>query len=162
MEAKIDITVDVSCNYCGHEWKCYQSVSESMTCPNCGDKPDVKKPESKPVYTQAMCDAGELPSVGVECHIDGTGVIYIIVLTKDSEGDLILTPKEGDKYWQRSNVKYIKPVDTRTDEEKALDGLMDSYWDDSNERPNEHSPICFDVLKAIKAGKIHGVTWSKS
>jgi len=27
------------------------------------------KPESKPVYTQAMCDAGELPSVGMEVMI---------------------------------------------------------------------------------------------
>lgn len=27
----------------------------------------ASRPEAKPVYTQAMCDAGELPSVGMEC-----------------------------------------------------------------------------------------------
>jgi len=64
----------------------------------------------KPVFTQAMKEAGELPSVGMECYIDGTLVIYTIVLVGDSEGDFILTPKEGDKYWQRSNVKYLKPL----------------------------------------------------
>jgi len=68
-------------------------------------------PEPTPAYTQAMADNGVLPSVGIECLIDGTGVVYIVVLPADNEGDLILTPKnEGGNYWQRSNVKYIKPL----------------------------------------------------
>jgi len=75
----------------------------------------------KPAYTQEMADKGVMPSVGMECEIDGTGVAYVVVLTGDDEGDYILTPKKGDKYWQRSNIQYIKPIDTRTDEEKAID-----------------------------------------
>jgi len=58
----------------------------------------------------------------------------------------------------------IKAYNTppKTDEEKALDDLMLTYWDDSNERLTPHSPIVTKILSSIKAGKIHGVTWSKS
>jgi len=36
------------------------------------------KPESIPVFSQAMCDAGELPSVGMECfYLDSTTNNYI-------------------------------------------------------------------------------------
>jgi len=106
---------------------------------------------AKPVYTQAMQEVGILPSVGMECYIDGTLVIYVVVLTGDSEGDFILTPKEGDKYWQRSNVKYIKPIDTRTDTEKCASDL-DKLGYNCN----------ISLINSIKAGKVHGVTFTES
>jgi hypothetical protein len=64
-----------------------------------------------PTYTQAMADNGVSPSVGMECLMDGTKIIYVVVLPADNEGDLILTPKdENGNYWQRLNVKNIKPI----------------------------------------------------
>jgi len=55
---------------------------------------------------------------------------------------------------------WFNPVDI-CNEHRALDDLMDTYWDDGNEKINRHSPIVIKILDAIKAGKIHNVTWSK-
>ena len=105
--------------------------------------------QPKPVFTQEMCDNGELPSVGMECFIDGTGVIYIVVLAADNEGDCILTPKgEDGNYWQRSNVKHIKPA--KTDKEKAIDYMQYAYDKGNN---------MADVLSEIEKGYVKGVSF---
>jgi len=58
--------IECGCDYCGHEWKCESSVAQTMACPGCGDVPG--KP-TKPLYTTKMQEAGELPSVGMECMV---------------------------------------------------------------------------------------------
>ena len=100
-----------------------------------------------------MSDNGEFPQVGMEVEVDGTGVVYVIVLPKDSEGDFILTPKNGDKYWQRSNVQFIKPIDTRTDKEKAVDDIRKITM------PDKLTEVEWDIVAAIRSGQITGVKW---
>lgn len=110
-------------------------------------------PDVKPIFTQSMSDNGEFPQVGMEVEVDGTGVVYVIVLPKDSEGDFILTPKNGDKYWQRSNVQFIKPIDTRTDKEKAVDDIRKITM------PDKLTEVEWDIVAAIRSGQITGVKW---
>jgi len=124
----------------------------------------IEKKPSKPVYTQSMADNGELPLVGVECvfkHTSWGGYIKAIVLAVTDE--YLILKEVHSSHEQHYHLKDIsfKAIDTRTDEEKALDDLMDTYWDDCNEKVDRHSPIVIKIIDAIKAGKIHNVTWSK-
>jgi len=92
----------------------------------------VKRPgisNVKPVFTQKMADAGELPSVGMECMVIDNSLmnhvyekcvilfvgIYKVVYTSDSC---------VERFSNIDEVKF-KPIDTRTDEEKAFC----KYWD---------------------------------
>jgi len=77
---------DCTCDYCGHDWKCELSVSQSMACPGCGDRPYIKP--SKPAYTQAMADNGELPLVGME--VMSMGVNKIVRLPPDTNRRFLL------------------------------------------------------------------------
>ena len=90
--------------------------------------PALKRNKPTPIFTQEMADNAVLPSVGMECLMDGTEIIYVVVLPADNEGDLILTPKDEDgNYWQHSNVKNIKPLTPpKTDKEKAIDEYIES------------------------------------
>jgi len=107
-----------------------------------------------PIYTKSMADNGELPLVGMKVGFLNEVRAYTVMLGADEEGDLIVSPVDGD-YWQRAHKSDIKPIDTRTDTEKAIDDLF--KLDES---------ICNNIewhknfLDAIKAGKIHGVTFN--
>jgi len=102
-----------------------------------------------------MADNGELPSVGMECvfkHTSWSDYVKAIVLAVTDE---YLILKEVDSsHEQHYHLKDIslKPIDTRTDEEKAIEDLECLFYKAS---PTE------EILNAIKAGKIHNVTWSK-
>jgi len=109
-------------------------------------------PESKPVYTQAMCDAGELPPVGSEFMHKGEKVECIS--TSDEEGGVVTFLNDARNIeccW--NNDTWVRAIDTRTDEQKCVDNMMYAY------RKGESMA---DVLSEIKKGYIHGVTWSKS
>ena len=80
-------------------------------------------PESaKPIFTQAMADAGELPPVGSECDIcyENNGLFFkgsVIAYFED-----LLWLDLGDKNPVRMTreVKF-KPLDTRTEKQKEVD-----------------------------------------
>ncbi len=83
------------------------------------------KEESIPVYTQAMCDAGEKPSVGMkilamytDTSKDNAGILLYI-----SDTNFIVDHVGGEVCYKR-NTWLIKGIDTRTDEEKAIDDLI--------------------------------------
>jgi hypothetical protein len=73
----------------------------------------------KPTYTQAMKDAGELPSVGMEC-------MWECGMYEDRKVEILCI--NGDYHWllidgEQSpqtvgNISGLKPIDTRTDERK--------------------------------------------
>jgi len=86
---------------------------------------DAEKDESvKSVYTQAMKDAGELPSVGmkcvlVNCNCDHQGVVMFI-----SDNYTIISYEGGvgqfrEQHFHTENITF-KPIDTRTPEEKQV------------------------------------------
>jgi hypothetical protein len=68
------------------------------------DKPQAKSTESKPAYTQALCDAGELPSVGMECLIDDCKGNNFF---KRFDGK-VLTIVSHDKNYQNLDVAVFK------------------------------------------------------
>ena len=95
------------------------------------------KEEVKPVYTKAMQDAGELPSVGELVQIGNKDGSY----TDFFNGKLvhvkykklwISDDKHGDRIVNFGDVIF-QPIDTRTDKEKAIDAELVSctgYTDD--------------------------------
>jgi len=112
-------------------------------------------PVHKPVYTQELEDNGSIVEAGMLFATEA-GEYTAEYTNKKS---IVFTDEDG--FLISINRRYAKPIDTRTDEEKALDDLMDAYWDNCNKKVSRHSPIVIKFIDAIKAGKIHNVTWSK-
>lgn len=93
----------------------------------------------KPVYTQAMKDAGELPSVGMRCHIEyvnqnslNSTITYI---TKEVGCYLA---SNGKEFTFATESVWFRPIDTRTPEQKQVDSavqdIMSAMFDvDENE-----------------------------
>ena len=116
----------------------------------------------KPVFTQAMCDAGELPQVGSD-------VIY----NTNTDGDVVgtvthyKTKKSVTKGCSKADYRVfihfksnarllcdIKPIDNRTPEDIALDDIAGCRHVSKERESNRN------ILNAIKENKIHGVTWT--
>ena len=124
----------------------YEEFNECVK--ECSD--NFGKP-TKSIYTKAMSDNGEPPLVGMECMINGHK--RVILLTADNDGDYV-TMNNGGIY-DSDGIHNIKPIDNRTDKEKAIDDLF--KLDESicnNTKWHEN------FLDEIIAGNIHGVTWS--
>ena len=84
----------------------------------------VDEPQTKPVYTQAMKDAGELPSVGMECNIvtpcstlDNCTILFI------SDVHVVFTNSQGVEFCGGLFVYSFRPIDTRTPEQKQVDKI---------------------------------------
>ena len=80
----------------------------------------VKKPL---VYTQEMADNGELPSVGSEFLHKGS-VATTLSTSNEHGGVVTFTVDNGcsiDCCW--NNDAWVKPIDTRTKKEKAIDEI---------------------------------------
>ena len=80
----------------------------------------------QPVFTRSMADNGELPVVGMDCMIhhecaakDSWVKVYIVAVTED----YIISKSNGSAFEQHYHIKSLsfKPIDTRTDKEKAID-----------------------------------------
>lgn len=123
------------------------------------DKALLKK-ENKPlVYTQEMADNGELPSAGMECLFKIDGEYKTITVLYNSKEVMVFSYTFDGVRVEDARVKSfnhidIKPIDTRTKKQKAIDELRN--LDDS---------ICNNIewhanfLQAIIDGKITGVKW---
>lgn len=72
-----------------------------------------------------------------------------VVLLPDRNGDLIISPLDMD-CWIRRNLSNIKPADTRTDKQKAVDSLP-MYA--------TNSLLANDIIDAIISGEVYGVKW---
>ena len=106
-------------------------------------------PDDKPVFTQAMADNGESVKVGMlfATRVDGNYKAAMVngksVCFVDEDGFLIGIP-----------LAWAKPIDTRTDKEKAIDDLF--KLDESicnNTKWHEN------FIDAIIEGKVHGVSF---
>jgi hypothetical protein len=92
----------------------------------------VGKP-SQPVFTQAMADNGELPQVGMECM-----VVDSSLMNHDYEKCVILfvgiykvvyTSESCVERFSNLDEVIFKPIDTRTDKEKAADEFIKDMTD---------------------------------
>ena len=109
-----------------------------------------------PVFTQAMADAGELPPVGVDCLVCLPGNDDWFEFRPDYFGDTYVIG-----YWFEpcreasfgiSALKF-KPLDTRTDEQKACDDLAKVT------RMRTDGIMIKKVINALMSGNIHGIKW---
>tara|TARA_R110000868_G_scaffold162439_1_gene393667 strand:+ start:16956 stop:17603 length:648 start_codon:yes stop_codon:yes gene_type:complete len=118
------------------------------------------KPDYKPlVYTQEMVDNGELPIVGMEfmgkgyAHNEYTKMWFKLEALGIYSGSVIAEScSEANEVQLYSE---IKPIDNRTDEEKANDDILKLVSGLPTWRYKSKA-----VVEAIKAGNIHGLKWS--
>tara|TARA_R110000737_G_scaffold115317_1_gene148182 strand:+ start:172 stop:666 length:495 start_codon:yes stop_codon:yes gene_type:complete len=84
----------------------------------------TKRPAKSPVYTQAMCDAGELPLIGMECKLIYCSANYIGTI-KYISTSCVVVKQTGRNYERAISIKGLKfrPIDTRTDKEKAVNSV---------------------------------------
>ncbi len=108
----------------GNNGEHYPHESESPLSPNF---------ESKPAYTQEMHDRGELPPVGSECLCvfeasEWRGkVVKVYSHDVNSNDNVVLAGAQissGGVTAVEFHQKFLKPIDTRTDEEKLRDELI--------------------------------------
>ena len=90
------------------------------------------------IYTKEMADNGELPLIGskvqfvgnddylVEFSIVDGDEIECICHTTDFEGESIGVYRHKDGYSVSILTQLVKPIDTRTDKEKAIDKYIES------------------------------------
>ena len=85
------------------------------------------RPKPSPVFTKAMSDAGALPQVGMMVIDKRNNCEYEILLTADTNGYYVMQGYDGSYHCEL--LKYLKPIDTRTDKEKADDKMRESLED---------------------------------
>ena len=105
----------------------------------------------KPIYTQAMFDNGELPSVGMlfldnEISPDDPRTCEAII------GDKAIYCFNDDYAYFGVTADNCGPIDTRTDTKKFADDIATF---NKKELAWTHTSLS----SAIKAGKIHAVKW---
>lgn len=125
--------------------------------------PDYKESKDM-IYTQEMFDNGEVPHIGMmfickektsDSRIsDFMGKAVKVVGVSNLDGNEVIT-------FHHTTLgigcgvfgeEWVKPIDTRTDEEKAVDDLYNNEYFDKEQGPR--------FLEDIKAGKIHGVSFT--
>ena len=128
----------------------------------------LEKP-AQPVFTQAMADAGELPVVGMNCQgyvlaetkkqgrscdkwVEG---VFIQKSQAPNGGICFLFKCDNGHYYTLNSVSHFKPIDTRTDKEKALDELY-KFFQENNSR---HDGFIIGLFEELLDGKITGVKW---
>jgi hypothetical protein len=88
-----------------------------------------KLPKIKPVFTQAMADAGELPPVGSD-FLHAKKVVTCLSVS-DYDGGVVTfayNDRDGqevdiDCCW--NNDSWVQPIDTRTPKQKSVDAIQE-------------------------------------
>lgn len=105
---------------------------------NALNQKDNKMSEEKPVYTQAMKDAGELPSVGMLCGVNfiGGNIFHHATINYISKSGFVFTDNETGKEFFTGTVNKgvleFFNVDTRTPEQKQVDITVNEVMSWSN------------------------------
>lgn len=106
--------------------------------------------EVKPTYTQAMANHNILPLVGMKCCYSSLAEVVWNICTVIAYYDgYVWTSDNGIR--MLSNTKF-KPIDTRTDTDKAYDDMETAYKTLTLET----------FISCIKTGDFHGVTFTGS
>ena len=123
------------------------------------------------IYTKEMYEAGELPKVGMKCSffagmklgggdfVEGT----CLSVAKKSNGENVIM----FEYTHNGSMsidctifsnEWVKPIDKRTDKEKAIDDL-NKFLGSQNRNDIFHT-WSVNFLSEVKSGKIHGITFT--
>ena len=129
------------CHVSSYDLRCETGMSSSEANELYQSNEQVNKGEfvpkaNKPVYTQAMCDAGELPSVGVECLVkkhfqDEEMYLKCFIVGLNKKGDYLVFDHQirGLEQGHIANGVYnFKPI---TPPIKLIDGeayQFDCKW----------------------------------
>ena len=143
----------------GREWFCAGQDSQEWNMSNFATTAVIKlsltpiKQDKEMIYTKEMHEAGELPKVGMMVSTEAGE--YVVLLINDKE--IVFEDEQG--FYISINKHKVKPTDTRTDTEKAIDdltnGISASYSNSKSFKEDAR-----EMLDLIKAGKIHGVTFT--
>lgn len=86
----------------------------------------AKLADDKPIFTQAMAVNGELPPVGSECILNLAFDSYPAKVTYIGNGvGCFINLNNGEEYSFAMKDTSFKPLDTRTDREKAIDDMFE-------------------------------------
>jgi len=109
----------------------------------------------QPVFSKAMQDNNELPPVGSKAICEYQDGVELLIVAHDllNEDGAFALVCDSTGYWG-AEARRWKPIDTRTDKEKAIDNLM--FFGDQG----QDSEAANFNLEAIIAGKITGVKWT--
>ena len=122
--------------------------------------PDYKESKEM-IYTQEMFKNNEIPKVGMMV-LSREEELEVVSVYRINTSNAVLTLMNNKTscvnalYFKTNESINIKPIDQRTDEEKAIDDLIDFFRANVTGRKGDL------LLEAIKAGKIHGVTFTES
>ena len=113
------------------------------------------------IYTKEMFNNSETPKVGMQIGVrfnKASKPNYGKLIALTNQYIILLEGEAQEQHYHRGTWIFV-PVDTRTDTEKAVDDLADgisaSYSDDQSFKGD-----AINMLNFIKAGKIHGVTFT--
>jgi hypothetical protein len=117
------------------------------------------------VYTQEMKDRANLPELGMRFIVaEGEGDSRIVdfhgleVLTigiSEFENNRVVTfqhPTQGIGCGVFYRGGFVRPIDQRTDIQKAIDDLYNNEYFDKEQGPR--------FLEDVKAGKFHGISFT--
>jgi len=111
------------------------------------------RPEAKPLYTTKMQEAGEMPSVGMEClgklvrlgENKGEGTVEfepVLILLQCKTNCAVQSIKDKGLYY----CSEFKPIDTRTGKQKDIDEALAS-WGSSSISMKDLLNDCYDNWK---------------
>ena len=122
------------------------------------------RPQSKPVYTQVMYRANEVPVIGSEivmrymhdsCTVTHQGIVKYASL------DNVILDIEGNERHLTVGDYAWEPIDTRTDEEKAIDEASKIVDSDGTCNKLNINIDCSAAMKAVICALVKN-GWSKS
>jgi hypothetical protein len=102
---------------------------------------------SKPIFTQSMADAGELPPVGAECNIccDSSEVFFkgsVLAYFED-----LIWLNMGDRNPVRVNCEVrFKPLDDLTEKQKAVYDMKNDSYQSMDEHGDTDIGLLFELL----------------
>ena len=109
------------------------------------------KQDKEMIYTKEMHEAGELPKVGMMVSTEAGE--YVVLLINDKE--IVFEDEQG--FYISINKHKVKPIDTRTDTEKAIDDIKKLLISVAEKSFDVTAQV---ILEKAIAGKIHGVTFT--
>ena len=119
------------------------------------------KQDKEMIYTKEMFNNSETPKVGMQIGVrfdKASKPNYGKLIALTNQYIILLEDEAQERHYHRGTWIF-SPVDTRTDTEKAVDDLADgisaSYSIDQSFKEDARG-----MLDLIKAGKIHGLTFT--
>lgn len=119
-----------------------QNGNDGLHYDNTAQQVEALAVNNKPIFTQAMVDAGEKVKVGMEFSTARGNYVALLV----NENTVVFEHEELG--FVVENHFFIHPVDTRTDRERAIDEAMA----DIDAERDDHANVAGVVERMIAAG----------